>query len=44
MSSTSSTSHVRLPTELDWLSPTCATCWDEARARRDAVEREADAQ
>ncbi|MGI8308910.1 zinc finger protein [Saccharopolyspora hattusasensis] len=31
-------------TAIDWLSPTCAACWDEARARRDAAAREAGAQ
>ncbi|MGW1677039.1 zinc finger protein [Saccharopolyspora sp. NPDC002376] len=25
------------PTERDWLDPTCETCWNEARSRRDAA-------
>lgn len=27
------------PTEVEWLSPTCESCWDEARSRRDAAAR-----
>jgi hypothetical protein len=27
------------PSEVDWLAPTCAICWAEAKARRDAGMR-----
>ncbi|MDA3647769.1 hypothetical protein OU416_27175 [Saccharopolyspora indica] len=29
------------PNELDWLAPTCETCWAEACSRRDAAARRA---
>ncbi|MEU6264329.1 zinc finger protein [Saccharopolyspora shandongensis] len=25
------------PTEVEWLAPTCESCWSEAKARRDAA-------
>jgi hypothetical protein len=29
---------VGIPSEVEWLAPTCEPCWDNARARRDSVE------
>ncbi|WP_165968117.1 zinc finger protein [Saccharopolyspora elongata] len=34
---------VGTPTEVEWLAPTCESCWNEARSRRDAQAREEDA-
>ncbi|WP_372495396.1 hypothetical protein [Saccharopolyspora soli] len=28
---------VVIATEVQWLAPTCETCWAEAKARRDAM-------
>ncbi|MCI2419040.1 hypothetical protein MOQ72_16470 [Saccharopolyspora sp. K220] len=33
---------VGIPTEVEWLAPTCEPCWDDARFRRDAASRRAD--